>query len=230
MGGASGAVTAFAVGVPALRLRGLYLAVTTFAFGLAVQSWVLNDRFFGWFPRTDQRFEELRASLVESLDKIRGENEAKLEQMRLTVDEKLQGTLEARLGDSFRLVSERLELVHKGIGEMQNLATGVGDLKRVLTNVKSRGGWGEVQLGMLLEDLLTVDQYAKNVRIRPDAGETVEFAVRLPGKGDTTTPLYLPIDAKFPHEDYDRLLTAQESGFPDEVEKAAQALERAVRA
>lgn len=178
--------------------------------------------------RTDQRFEELRASLVESLDKIRGENEAKLEQMRLTVDEKLQGTLEARLGDSFRLVSERLELVHKGIGEMQNLATGVGDLKRVLTNVKSRGTWGEVQLNMLLEDMLTRDQYETNVRIRPDSGEMVEFAVKMPGRsgGDV---VYLPIDAKFPHEDYERLVAAQEAGSAEAIEKAGAALERAIR-
>jgi DNA recombination protein RmuC len=160
---------------------------------------------------------------------MRKDNEAKLEQMRATVDEKLQGTLETRLGESFKIVSERLEQVHKGLGEMQTLATGVGDLKRVLTNVKSRGGWGEVQLGMLLEDLLTAEQYAKNVRIRPDSGETVEFAVRLPGKGDGV-PLFLPIDAKFPQEDYDRLLSAHESGLPDEVEKSALALERAVRA
>lgn len=178
----------------------------------------------------EKRQEAIRETLTLNLEQLRKDNEAKLEQMRATVEEKLHGTLETRLGESFKLVSDRLEQVHKGLGEMQTLATGVGDLKRVLTNVKSRGGWGEVQLGMLLEDLLTVDQYAKNVRIRPDSGETVEFAVRLPGKGDTTTPLYLPIDAKFPHEDYDRLLTAQESGLSDEVEKAAVALERAVRA
>lgn len=178
--------------------------------------------------RTDQRFEELRASLVESLDKIRGENEAKLEQMRLTVDEKLQGTLEARLGDSFRLVSERLELVHKGLGEMQNLATGVGDLKRVLTNVKSRGTWGEVQLSMLLEDMLTRDQYETNVRIRPDSGETVEFAVKMPGRNGKDV-VYLPIDAKFPQEDYERLVVAQESGSAETIDKAGAALERAIR-
>jgi DNA recombination protein RmuC len=179
--------------------------------------------------RTDQRFEELRASLVESLDKIRGENEAKLEQMRLTVDEKLQGTLEARLGDSFRLVSERLELVHKGLGEMQTLATGVGDLKRVLTNVKSRGTWGEVQLSMLLEDMLTRDQYETNVRIRPDSGETVEFAVKMPGRNGEDV-VYLPIDAKFPQEDYERLIAAQETASAEAIEKAGAALERAIRA
>jgi DNA recombination protein RmuC len=144
------------------------------------------------------------------------------------VDEKLQGTLEKRLGESFQLVSERLEAVQRGLGEMQSLATGVGDLKRVLTNVKSRGGWGEVQLGMLLEDMLTPEQYAANIAIEPGSAERVEYAVRLPGKGDGA-PVYLPIDAKFPHEDYDRLLAAQELGAGEEIERAAIALERAVR-
>jgi DNA recombination protein RmuC len=176
----------------------------------------------------EKRQEAIRETLNNNLEQLRKDNEAKLEQMRATVDEKLQGTLETRLGESFKHVSERLEQVHRGLGEMQTLATGVGDLKRVLTNVKSRGNWGEVQLGMLLEDLLTADQYAKNVKIRPDSNEAVEFAVRLPGTKDGE-PIFLPIDAKFPHEDYDRLLTAQESGQPDEVERAAQALERAVR-
>jgi DNA recombination protein RmuC len=148
--------------------------------------------------------------------------------MRATVDEKLQGTLETRLGESFKLVSERLEQVHKGLGEMQTLATGVGDLKRVLTNVKSRGGWGEMQLGMLLEDMLTPEQFEANVKIRPDTAEVVEFAVKLPGKCDDRA-LYLPIDAKFPHEAYDRLLAAQDAGLVDEAEKAGLALERAVR-
>ena len=138
------------------------------------------------------------------------------------MDEKLQGTLETRLGELFKLVSDRLEQVHKGLGEMQTLATGVGDLKRVLTNVKSRGAWGEVQLDMLLADILTVEQYAKNVRIRPETSETVEFAIRLPGKAETG-PVFLPIDAKFPHEDYERLLAAQDAGAPDAVEKAALA-------
>jgi DNA recombination protein RmuC len=178
----------------------------------------------------DKKQDAIREALTLSLDQLRKENEAKLEQMRLTVDEKLQGTLETRLGESFKLVSDRLELVHKGLGEMQTLATGVGDLKRVLTNVKSRGGWGEMQLGMLLEDMLAPEQYEANVRIRPDSGEVVEFAIRLPGKSDDDRALYLPIDAKFPHEDYDRLLLAQDGGLADEAEKAGQALERAVRA
>lgn len=132
------------------------------------------------------------------------------------------------MGESFKLVSDRLELVHKGLGEMQTLATGVGDLKRVLTNVKSRGGWGEIQLGALLGDMLTPDQFETNVHILPGSSEVVEFAVRLPGKFDDT-PVYLAIDAKFPQEDYDRLAIAQESGVSEEVDKAAMALERTVR-
>ena len=174
------------------------------------------------------RQEKLRETLSASLEQLRKENEAKLEQMRATVDEKLQGTLEKRLGESFQIVSDRLELVHKGLGEMQTLATGVGDLKRVLTNVKSRGGWGEVQLGMLLEDMLTPDQFASNVAVQPGSSERVEYAVKLPGKGEGE-PLWLPIDAKFPHEDYDRLLAAQDVGLAEEIERAAVALERTVR-
>src|SRR5690606_8071169 len=177
----------------------------------------------------EKRQEALRETVAGGLNTRRADNADKLEKMRATVEEKLQGTLEKRLGESFQLVSDRLEQVHKGLGEMQTLATGVGDLKRVLSNVKSRGGWGEVQLGALLEDMLTKDQFATNVRVRPDSGEIVEFAVKLPGRGDSDMPLWLPIDAKFPHEDYDRLLQAQEAGAAEEVEKAAVALERAIR-
>jgi DNA recombination protein RmuC len=157
-------------------------------------------------------------------------NERKLDQMRQVVDEKLQGTLEKRLGESFKLVSSQLEAVHKGLGDMQSLATGVGDLKRVLSNVKTRGTFGEVQLGAILEQVLTPDQYARNVRPRPDSGETVEFAVRLPGpERDRDHPLWLPIDAKFPHEDYGRLIAAVEAGDAAAVTAAGVALERAVR-
>jgi DNA recombination protein RmuC len=176
----------------------------------------------------DEKQEKIREELTTNLKALREENDAKLEQMRLTVDEKLHESLEKRLGESFKQVSERLEQVHTGLGEMKTLATGVGDLKRVLTNVKSRGGWGEVQLGMLLEDLLTPEQYAKNTRIRPDSAEVVEYAVRLPGAKDGG-PLLLPIDCKFPHEDYDRLLAAQDAGQVEEVERFGQTLERAVR-
>lgn len=177
----------------------------------------------------EKRQEALRETVASGLEALRNDNADKLEKMRATVEEKLQGTLEKRLGESFQLVSDRLEQVHKGLGEMQSLATGVGDLKRVLSNVKSRGGWGEVQLGMLLSDMLTQDQFATNVRIRPESGEIVEFAVKLPGRGLDDQPLWLPIDAKFPQEDYDRLLLAQDGGIADEVEKAAVALERAIR-
>ena len=162
------------------------------------------------------------------LNRVRESNEKKLDEMRETVDEKLHGALEKRLGESFQLVSDRLDAVHKGLGEMQQLASGVGDLKRVLTNVKSRGVWGEVQLGRQLEDLLTMDQYEQNVAMKPGSGERVEYAIKLPGRGDDTT-VYLPIDAKFPQEDYDRLLIAQEGGDVGEVEAAALQLERAVK-
>lgn len=177
---------------------------------------------------TDRRVAALRDTLDAGLTELRKANDARLEEMRATVEEKLHGTLETRLGESFKLVSERLEEVHRGLGEMQTLATGVGDLKRVLTNVRSRGSWGEVQLGMLLQDCLTADQYVSNVHIPPESPELVEFAVRLPGRDDTH-PVLLPIDAKFPHEDYDRLLAAEARAQPEEAEKAAQALERAVR-
>lgn len=171
---------------------------------------------------------ELRTTLSAELEKMRLGNEAKLEKMRETVDEKLQGTLEKRLGESFALVSDRLEQVQKGLGEMQNLASDVGGLKRVLTNVKSRGGWGEVQLARQLEDVLTPEQYAQNVATLPGSNERVEFAVRLPGTGEGDTPVWLPIDSKFPQEDYERLLAAQEAGEPIAIEAAGRDIERAV--
>ncbi|HEY0972933.1 MAG TPA: DNA recombination protein RmuC [Solimonas sp.] len=171
----------------------------------------------------------LRSTLDENLKTLRQDNAEKLEQMRRTVDEKLHETLEKRLGDSFKLVSERLEQVHKGLGEMQTLATGVGDLKRVLTNVKSRGIFGEVQLGALLEQVLTIEQYAANVATRPGSGERVEYAIRLPGRGDDEQPVWLPIDAKFPREDYERLIEAQDRADPAAAETAASALERRIR-
>lgn len=169
--------------------------------------------------------DELKQSLRTELDKLRDGNEKKLEQMRLTVDEKLQGTLEKRLGESFSRVNERLEQVHKGLGEMQNLASDVGGLKRVLTNVKSRGGWGEVQLAKQLEDLMTRDQYEENVAVKPGTQERVEFAIKMPGRADDQQ-LFLPIDSKFPQEDYERLLDAQDAGEPEAVEKAIKVLER----
>jgi len=178
--------------------------------------------------RNEQRLGEMRQTLEKSLKALQEDNAARLEQMRATVDEKLQGTLEARLGESFRLVSERLEHVQRGLGEMQQLATGVGDLKRVLGNVKTRGIFGEVQLANLLEQVFAPDQYAANVATIPGRNERVEFAVRFPGSnGDA--PVWLPIDAKFPMEDYERLLAAQERGDADEARLAGDALEAAVR-
>ncbi|WP_416445744.1 DNA recombination protein RmuC [Leucobacter sp. HNU] len=171
---------------------------------------------------------ELQQTLREELEKLRQGNEAKLEKMRETVDEKLQGTLERRLGESFKLVSDRLEQVQKGLGEMQTLASDVGGLKRVLTNVKSRGSWGEVQLARQLEDMLTPEQYAENVAVRPGSAERVEFAIKLPGRGDDETPVWLPIDSKFPQEDYERLLEAQEGGEKEQIEAASKVVERVI--
>lgn len=176
----------------------------------------------------EKRLNEVRATLETKLQAIQDDNAAKLEQMRATVDEKLQNTLETRLGQSFALVSERLEQVQRGLGEMQNLAIGVGDLKRVLTNVKTRGILGEVQLGALLDQLLTIDQYDSNVITIPGSNDRVEFAVRMPGAGEHAQ-LYLPIDAKFPVEDYQRLLDAQEAADADAAALAGRALEMRVR-
>ena len=172
----------------------------------------------------DARVEQLRLTVESRLGAIQTENAAKLEEMRKTVDEKLHATLEQRLGESFKLVSERLEQVHRGLGEMQTLAAGVGDLKKVLTNVKTRGTWGEVQLANLLEQVLTAEQYAENVATRPKSADRVEFAIRLPGREDGA-PVWLPIDAKFPVEDYQKLVEAQERADVIAVEAAAKALE-----
>lgn len=186
-------------------------------------------QFDGVRKTLDSKLESLRGSVGEQLDKVRQDNAVKLEEMRRTVDEKLHDTLEKRLGESFKQVSERLEQVHKGLGEMQALAVGVGDLKKVLTNVKTRGSWGEVQLGALLEQLLTADQYAAQVRVRPRSTETVDFAIRLPGRDDGDTPVWLPIDAKFPKEDYERLSDAAERGDAAGVETAVRQLEARIR-
>ena len=172
----------------------------------------------------DERFERLKLTVEGRLTAIQADNANKLEEMRRTVDEKLHATLEQRLGESFKLVSDRLEQVHRGLGEMQTLAAGVGDLKRVLTNVKTRGTWGEVLLSALLEQLLTADQFAANVATRPGSGERVDFAIRLPGKDDGAV-VWLPIDAKYPIEDYQRLLDAQERADPVAVEEASRAIE-----
>jgi len=173
---------------------------------------------------SEKRLEALRAGVEERLSLLQRDNAERLDRMRATVDEKLQGTLEKRLGESFKLVSERLEAVQRGLGEMQTLATGVGDLKKVLSNVKVRGTWGEVQLGSLLEQMLAPGQYAANVATRREGGERVEFAVRLPGRGDGDDEVLLPIDAKFPVEDYQRLVEASERGDPKAVEASGAAL------
>ena len=176
-----------------------------------------------------RRMAEMRTVLEEKIRELQSDNARKLEEMRQTVDEKLHATLEQRLGESFRQVSERLEKVHQGLGEMHHLAMGVGDLKRVLTNVKTRGTWGEVQLGMLLEQLMTPDQYAKNVETVPGTGAFVEFAIKLPGKGDEFHPVWLPVDAKFPKEQYERLMDAAECADAEGVALAGKELEKAIR-
>ena len=177
---------------------------------------------------SQQRLAEVRATLEAKLKELQIDNAKQLDAMRVTVDEKLHATLETRLGESFKLVSERLEQVHRGLGEMQGLAAGVGDLKRVLSNVRSRGLLGEVQLAALLEQLLTTDQYASNVATVPGSNERVEFAIRLPGR-EANAPVWLPIDAKFPREDYERLLDAQERADVDAAALAGLALERRMR-
>jgi len=176
-----------------------------------------------------RRLLEVRVALETKMRELQADNGARLEEMRKTVDEKLHETLETRLTESFRQVSERLERVHQGLGEMQQLALGVGDLKRVLTNVKTRGTWGEVQLEMLLEQILTPDQYAKNVETIPGSNARVEFALKLPGQKEGGAPVWMPIDAKFPKEQYERLLEAADRADADGVAAAGRELERAVR-
>jgi DNA recombination protein RmuC len=174
--------------------------------------------------------ERVRSTFDARVQELQASNEKKLDEMRKTVDEKLHDTLEKRLGESFKLVSDRLDTVHKGLGEMQNLATGVGDLKRVLTNVKARGTWAEVQLGAILEQVLTAEQFEKNVCVKPETSERVEFAVRLPGpKDDPAACVYLPIDSKFPQEDYAKLQDASDAGDPIAVQRATDALLRTIR-
>jgi len=192
----------------------------------------LNNRLTGVSTTITQQLkvtgDQVTATLNERLGAIQTDSAQKLEEMRKTVDEKLHATLEQRLGESFKQVSDRLEQVHRGLGEMQTLATGVGDLKRVLTNVKSRGTWGEVQLGALIEQTLTIDQYSKNISTRPGSRDLVEFAIRLPGQ-DASSPVWLPVDAKFPVEDYQRLMDAQDRADLVEMESSAKALENRIK-
>ena len=178
----------------------------------------------------EKRLDVIRLTIEQKLQQIQVDNAKQLDQMRATVDEKLQGTLENRLGAAFKQVSERLEAVSRGLGEMQTLATGVGDLKKVLTNVKTRGTWGEVQLGAMLEQVLTPDQYATNVAVR-DGAQRVEFAVKLPGRGESAEQIvWLPIDAKFPVEDYQRLIDAQERADAPAADDASKQLDLRIRA
>jgi DNA recombination protein RmuC len=176
-----------------------------------------------------RRMAEIRQTLEAQLAQLQTTNTAKLEEMRATVDEKLQSTLQARLGESFKQVAERLEQVHKGLGEMQTLAQGVGDLKHLLTNVKTRGMFGEAQLAALLEQVFVSDQYAAQVATRPGSKNVVDFAIKLPGRSDAGVPLWLPIDSKFPNEDYERLLDAQGRADGVAAEAAARALEARIR-
>lgn len=184
----------------------------------------------GFGDSVEQKMEAVRLVIDGKLQQIQEDNTRQLDRMRETVDEKLQSTLEKRLGESFRQVSERLEQVHQGLGDMRNLAAGVGDLKKVLTNIKSRGTWGEVQLGALLEEILAPEQYAKNVKIHEHGNDFVEFAIKLPGQGDADAePVWMPVDAKFPVEDYQRLLDAQERADITAADEAAKLLETSIK-
>src|ERR1700704_5128230 len=172
--------------------------------------------------------ESVRSIVDLRLKQLQEDNSQQIDKMRATVDEKLQGTLEKRLGESFKLVSDRLEQVHQGLGAMRQLASDVGGLQKVLTNVKTRGGWGEVQLGSLLEQVLTADQFSRNVQTRDESSERVDFAIRLPGD-ENGAPVWLPIDAKFPTEDYQRLITAQDRGDLGAIDDAMKSLEAQLR-
>ncbi|HSV52832.1 MAG TPA: DNA recombination protein RmuC [Burkholderiaceae bacterium] len=189
----------------------------------------LTTQLQGLSESNARRMSEIRATLEQQLAQLQQTNTTKLEEMRRTVDEKLQTTLETRLGESFKQVAERLEQVHKGLGEMQTLATGVGDLQRVLTNVKTRGMFGEVQLEALLEQVLTLEQYAKQVETKPRSNQRVDFAIRFPGRSADGAPVWLPVDAKFPREDYERLLDAHDRADTAAAEAAAKALEARIR-
>ncbi len=189
----------------------------------------LNEQLRQLAEGNERRLGEVRQAVEQRLAALQEGNEKKLDQMRATVDEKLQATLESRLGESFKQVADRLEQVHKGLGEMQSLAQGVGDLKHLLTNVKTRGIFGEAQLAALLEQVFTVDQYAAQIATRPGGKNQVDFAIKLPGRSDSGEPLWLPIDAKFPNEDYERLLDAQQRADATGAEAAGKALEVRIR-
>ncbi|MDY5975523.1 MAG: DNA recombination protein RmuC [Anaerovoracaceae bacterium] len=187
----------------------------------------LNTRFSSFAVENEQKLEQIRNTTEKRISGLTEENSRQLDRMRQTVDEKLQSTLEERIGQSFRLVSERLEEVYKGLGKMQSLADGVGDLKKVLSNVKTRGVVGEIQLSAILEQVLSPDQYVENAATKAGSQDRVEFAICLPGDGETC--VYLPVDAKFPADRYSALVDAYESGSRDEIERCARALEKALK-
>jgi DNA recombination protein RmuC len=189
----------------------------------------MNEQLRSLSEANERRIGEVRTTVEQRLTILQQGNEQKLEQMRATVDEKLHATLEARLGESFKQVADRLEQVHKGLGEMQTLARDVGSLSRVLNNVKTRGTLGEVQLAGLLEQVLTHEQYERNVETIPGSNQRVDFAIKLPGRRDDGAPMWLPIDCKFPRDDYERLLEAHEQADRDAVEAAAKAIEARLR-
>jgi DNA recombination protein RmuC len=180
--------------------------------------------------RNDQKFEQVRLTIERRLESLQKDNSAKLDQMRHTVDEKLQSTLEKRLGESFKIVGDRLEQVHKGLGEMQGLATEVGSFKQLMTGIKTRGTWGEVQLASLLEQIFIADHYEKQVMLTKDSREAVDFAIKLPDKSSKNGFIYLPIDAKFPMEDYQRLVAAQDAQDMSAVETSTKALANTLKA
>jgi DNA recombination protein RmuC len=190
---------------------------------------VFQQQLQGLTESNARRMNEVRETMEKQLAQLQTTNSAKLDEMRATVDEKLQTTLQARLGESFKQVADRLEQVHKGLGEMQTLAQGVGDLKHLLTNVKTRGIFGEAQLASLLEQVFTVDQYAAQIATKPGSKNMVDFAIKLPGRSNDGEPLWLPIDAKFPNEDYARLLEAQGNADAIGAEAAGKALELRIR-
>ena len=189
----------------------------------------MTNQLSGLSESNARRMNEIRETLEKQLAQLQTSNAAKLDEMRATVDEKLQSTLQARLGESFKQVADRLEQVHKGLGEMQTLAQGVGDLKHLLSNVKTRGIFGEAQLASLLEQVFVADQYAAQVATRPGSKNVVDFAIKLPGRSESGDPLWLPIDAKFPNEDYERLLDAQGRADAAAAELAGRALEQRIR-
>ncbi len=211
----------------ALRLQSVSQQIENISQGQEARLQHMQRQLDEKLSQNEQRMERMRDTLQKSVTELQQENSKKLEEMRITVDEKLHATLDKRLGESFQMVSQRLEQVYKGLGEMQTLASGVGDLKKVLTNVKTRGVWGEMQLGTLLSQVLSPSQYEENVAVVPGSQQRVEFAVKLPGQGDGT--LYLPIDSKFPLEDYERLLAAYDTAEPEAVAAASNALHTALK-